>query len=536
MSNALSYVRWSTDDQSKGDSEARQTRLAQQVCAARGWHLSETVIESGRSAYHGINRAAGGKLAAIEKRAVAGELNGWVLIVENLDRLSRQRPQESLELLTKLTDAGVMLCESGTGIAYTAESLKDNWQNLLVPFIRAGLAFEESDKKSSRIKSAWAETKLRGATKDGKADGRLAPRWIEVIDGEYSIVPTRAKAVVSMYERCAEGMGLRAIAKDLNRTTPRWTKGEWTAESVGQIIKSRNALGEYCSTEKLPDGKRTPTGEWRELFPAIVDVELWHRANDALASRRTTGGKRVEFANVLTGFSYCAHHNPHGYCGARMSMSMKPTASGQRRMLRCSSRHRGGKCGNSSVFYYDRILQGILDNVLRFTLPLDKPTSDQQASLAVMQTELKQASERLDRLVDSFSKTGSEAMQRGIVRLEQIIKEQKVEIERVRRLVESETHKRDRTDIAAEVQSLIALVPTSADARRRVNALLREVIDGVMFYREPNEVHVLVAGVHAFRFNKEGELLQEAVATSALLDGAHVDRPLARERYGKRAA
>ena len=91
---AILYIRWSTKDQSEGDSKERQTRLGTRVAAKHGWLIVETLIDHGKSAYHGKNRSAGGALYAIEERALRGELAGKVLIVEAMDRLSRQEPLE----------------------------------------------------------------------------------------------------------------------------------------------------------------------------------------------------------------------------------------------------------------------------------------------------------------------------------------------------------------------------------------------------------------------------------------------------------
>lgn len=48
---AIVYVRWSTDDQTLGDSKKRQTELAQKLCQAQDWTIIETVIEAGKSAF-----------------------------------------------------------------------------------------------------------------------------------------------------------------------------------------------------------------------------------------------------------------------------------------------------------------------------------------------------------------------------------------------------------------------------------------------------------------------------------------------------
>jgi DNA invertase Pin-like site-specific DNA recombinase len=61
---AYSYLRFSTPEQSKGDSFRRQTAMAQQWCLQNGYELdaSLTFHDLGISAYRG-NNAETGKLA-----------------------------------------------------------------------------------------------------------------------------------------------------------------------------------------------------------------------------------------------------------------------------------------------------------------------------------------------------------------------------------------------------------------------------------------------------------------------------------------
>ncbi|HJT41150.1 MAG TPA: recombinase family protein, partial [Sphingobium sp.] len=261
--DALLYIRWSSQEQNKGDSHRRQLLLGEDAAKHRGWTIRETLIEDGRSAYHGRNRDAGGKLAEIEERSRLGQLDGWVLLVEQLDRLSRQQPIQTLNLITSLTGAGVTIFETSTGRKWDNESVRSSWTDLLEAFIRAGLAFDESDKKSKRIKSAWVATRERGATKNGQADPRIMPGWMEVVDGRYRIIEARAEWIRSIFRWCIEGVSLMGIARRLNADSrSRWTAGSWAAPNISQLIRARNVLGEYLPQTKDQNGKRVPAGDW----------------------------------------------------------------------------------------------------------------------------------------------------------------------------------------------------------------------------------------------------------------------------------
>ncbi|MEV4933166.1 recombinase family protein [Sphingobium sp. LSP13-1-1.1] len=534
---AIAYIRWSTDDQTEGDSERRQTDLAQNICRTRGWTLTETIIERGKSAYKGRNRAKGGKLAEIEERAAKGLLRGKALIIENIDRLSRQEPLVGLNLIHGLVNAGITLVESDTGQTYTAEEIKHNWQTLLTPFLRAGLGHEESKKKGGRIAKAFEGTIERGfKTKDGLADLRFVPSWIDRDGDKYMVNEKRAAVVRMIFDRCLEGKGLRQICAELNADleNTRWQKGDWTQANVREILRGRGALGEYCRV-KEPGAYKHKAGEWFKVCDAVISAETWHRAQEALDRRRSSGGKRRGMVNLLQGFTYCAHRNNGEVCGSRMIISQTDVNVPRKARLRCARNHRAAGCSSSASFHYYHLLNGILDNVLHMAIPAPEEQA-QDNGLAVAQLELKTAEQRLDNLVDAYAANPSPAMLRGIQRAEQDIEERKEGIRTLALAAEQQANKKPSVELAQEIARLRDSLHDDEDARRQVHAALSEIITSVFLYPGTREAHVLVAGVHAFRFDGLGNLLQQAIATSAMLPGAHNDSPIALNRYMERAA
>src|SRR6516164_688654 len=90
---AYSYIRFSSPEQSKGDSLRRQTEDAAAWCQRHGVHLntSTTLHDLGKSAFTGAHRKNPDRhaLAAFLKLIEGGKVPpGSYLVVENLDRLS----------------------------------------------------------------------------------------------------------------------------------------------------------------------------------------------------------------------------------------------------------------------------------------------------------------------------------------------------------------------------------------------------------------------------------------------------------------
>ena len=97
---AYSYIRFSTPEQEKGDSLRRQEEEARKYAVEHGFNLDESqkFKDLGKSGYKGFNRI-NGALNDFLNLVNSGEIpKGSVLIVEHLDRLSREKVSDALTL------------------------------------------------------------------------------------------------------------------------------------------------------------------------------------------------------------------------------------------------------------------------------------------------------------------------------------------------------------------------------------------------------------------------------------------------------
>src|ERR1700693_1779651 len=113
---AYSYIRFSSPEQAKGDSIRRQTEAAREWCQRNGLCLEETttLLDLGKSAYTGEHRKNPDRhaLAGFLKLVEAGKVpRGSYLIIENLDRLSREHERDALRLWMDLLDHGVNIVQ-----------------------------------------------------------------------------------------------------------------------------------------------------------------------------------------------------------------------------------------------------------------------------------------------------------------------------------------------------------------------------------------------------------------------------------------
>src|SRR5271169_3280127 len=148
MKTAYSYIRFSTPEQEMGDSERRQLALAEGYCAHNGLKLSqETFADKGVSAYHGKHREKGA-LGRLLQHVKPGDS----VLVENIDRWSREDPLDSLPELRKAVN-------SGSEFVFLQENVRVTKDNFTSPQIRyllffgADRAHGESDRKRQMIEA-----------------------------------------------------------------------------------------------------------------------------------------------------------------------------------------------------------------------------------------------------------------------------------------------------------------------------------------------------------------------------------------------
>ena len=102
MAVAYSYIRMSSGQQIKGDSLRRQLEMSRAWADANSITLDESLRDIGVSAWKGKNRREGA-LGRFLEMVERGQIRrGSYLLVESLDRLSRDQVLEALSLFLEI--------------------------------------------------------------------------------------------------------------------------------------------------------------------------------------------------------------------------------------------------------------------------------------------------------------------------------------------------------------------------------------------------------------------------------------------------
>src|SRR5271166_3992943 len=142
---AISYLRFSTVEQKLGNSTARQLKAAREYCLRNGLDLDESlsIADEGLSGYKGHN-VERGSLGHFLNEVKAGKIpTGTALIIENLDRLSRQGISATTDILRDLTKHGIEVHVIQNSQVLQA-GFNDDLMSVIIMAVQADLANKES--------------------------------------------------------------------------------------------------------------------------------------------------------------------------------------------------------------------------------------------------------------------------------------------------------------------------------------------------------------------------------------------------------
>jgi DNA invertase Pin-like site-specific DNA recombinase len=259
------------------------------------------LADEGVSAFKGDNRRhALGQFADLARRGRVPA--GSFLLIENMDRLSREKPVRAVNLLTEILLAGVRVVQlQPAELELTEDS---NLFDLFKGQMEQGRGHSESQMKSERVGAAWRQRKA-DARESGAPVSSMCPSWLEVADGRYRLKADAARTVRAIFKWSAAGLGAMKIVHELNAAgIPPIGRRQWNRTTVQNILANRAAIGEY-QPHASRDGKRAPEGEpIPNYYPAVVDDALFYAAQAARTGRtgksgRPAGGESNPFSGLL---------------------------------------------------------------------------------------------------------------------------------------------------------------------------------------------------------------------------------------------
>lgn len=480
MKRAYSYVRFSSAEQRKGASLARQTELARAWADEHDYFLDDSLrlTDKAVSAFRGTN-ATHGKLKAFLDKVDEGLVpKGSVLIVESLDRISRQEVFEALEGFLGILNRGVEIVTlSPRPEHYKRHGL--NQLQLIVAIVVLGRAYDESAMKSARLTDTWVRRRAKAAEKPTTS---ICPAWLRPNeDGSgFEKIPERVKIVRRVYELSLSGLGRTSIAAKLNRErvssfAPK--RPLWSDKSIDVLLSSRAVLGEFqpCRREGR---ERVPVGPViRGYYPAVITEQDFYASMAAIIGRvRKRGPQRGSNGNFFTDLLFDVRD------GGRFRLVYRGNERCRAKYLVNVNRQRG--VGDElptipAAAFEDGFLRAVRELKVRDVLPTTETGPDIEVQIAAAEAKLADLDQQLAALKSSATGKNIAAV---IDLLASRQAERDATAEQGERL-KAERHN-PASDTLAETQDLIDLVAKAEgdeldELRERIRSAIRRLVDRI---------------------------------------------------------
>jgi DNA invertase Pin-like site-specific DNA recombinase len=483
----FSYIRFSTPEQSQGDSLRRQLEYATAFADKRGLRLDDTLSlrDLGLSGFRGDNRTKGA-LGQFLKYVAEGRIaKGSFLVVESLDRLSRQEILSALNLFSEIIQSGITIVTAIDGQEYTESSVNSNPMQLMLSLVSMTTAHEESAKKSKRIGKAWEGKREKALNGERKLTAR-APRWLVLSEDkkQFKVISERAKIIEQIFDLKLGGVSKTAITKILNQQQV-WIAGNgrgWHHSYIQAILSNRAVIGQFQPSKILVmDGRRVrvPVGDAiADYFPRIISDEVFYGVQKQIENNRRLvgngGGKNGKCSNLLSYIAKC------GYCGAPMTFVDNGWAKfkSKYKYLICDNARRGRGCKYGSVHYEEverLVLEYCKGLTARDLFPDGNKTADEidllKSTLLATEAKISEAESQIENLTDAITSTGDKRVREILdAKLRKVLDgRETLESEKhtLQRKIDSLAHLLDKVQITVDDLNVLFDLMNKAEAEER---------------------------------------------------------------------
>ncbi|EOX4800895.1 TPA: recombinase family protein [Vibrio alginolyticus] len=397
MRKAYSYIRFSSKAQEDGDSLRRQTEATRQYCENNNLELDNSFQDLGKSGFR--KRDGNSEQEALSKfieLCEEGQIeNDAILIVENLDRLSRDNVKSALQQFLKILDfVDVYTLQDEKLYKKNSKSIDFD---LIISITIMSRAHEESSTKSERLSQVWSNKRNNLTKTKATSNG---PHWLKLSKDktEWIVIQERAEVIKLIFELAMDCSSTK-IVKHLNDNGYKSPRGKlWAKTSVSRILTDKCVLGEYQPHIGRGGYNRTPIGEViKDYYPQVIQEDLFYAVQAARESRKQTergrGGEK--FSNLLRNIAICKK------CGSPMEFKNKGPKPKGGQYLTCSLATRTtNQCDNDTHVSYPEIEQAILLLLARKQLINDyKTTKKKRIDILALEGEKVTKEKKLNSLL-----------------------------------------------------------------------------------------------------------------------------------------
>lgn len=347
----------------------------------------KTIEDFGVSAFRGSNRTDGALGRFIDAVKIGEIEKGSYLLIESVDRLSRQAIEEALTQFLEIVREGIVIVTLSDNQVFRSGEV--DFTKLIVSIVYMARANDESEMKSRRSRAAWSNGRQQARENNKVIANSRLPSWLTLEDDKIVPIPERVAIVNEMFQMARSGQGYQQIAK-VFRDKDYKTFGQgkaWRPAGIQSVVKSRAVIGEF-QPHIIYEGKRVPDGDpLFGYYPTVVSPAIFAEVQHIVDKRNNHSGsyRKGLYNNLFSGVIRCQ-------CGELLRFHNKGSKGQVRNYLVCPME---GVTGCELPYLpYNRIepqlLQalGRLSSVMKQRQPQTGRVSALKDNLAVLRNEL----------------------------------------------------------------------------------------------------------------------------------------------------
>ena len=466
MKTAAAYIRVSTDDQIEY-SPASQLDKIREYAKRNGYILPDEYVymDEGISGRHTAKRAAFNKMIGTAKQKPKPF---DAILLWKFSRFARNR-EDSIVYKSMLRK------QCGIDVISISENIGDDKMSVLIEALIEAMDEYYSINLSEEVKRGMTEKASRGEAVTIPSYG------YQIKEGKYIPDPDTAPIIRRIFTDFVNGKGMVVIARELNDMGLRTRRGNlFENRTIRYILRNPVYIGKIRWT---PTGKANYRVENDDTLiidgthEPIIDMKLWNQAQEKIKALSRTKYMRQSAPKepfMLQGLVRCSA------CGATLCRSVGAS-------IQCYS-YAHGKCKTShniAIRKINDMLMGALEDAAitgEFKISEQqeqrRKSDDVTAQIAKEERKLariKDAYENEVYTLEEYKSSRTEIMKR---------------IEQLREKLPTKSVPDRKKIIQSKLTTLLPALRSPATSESQKNALLKSVIDRIIFYRATGGIDV----------------------------------------------
>ena len=402
------------------------------VCSAQGWRLIDLPPDKGTSAFKitdadeqmaaNFHRGNLGKFIA---KVQAGEISkGSVLVIERLDRFSRNYWDIVFPIWVELLQSGIEIYSCVSKTHYTHDAIRKNPMLASMALMEMAMANDYSANLSNRISKAF-KIRLDDCSTGLKMNlGAWQPAWIDFNGkkGHPGTFTLNSKAVIvkEIVFRYIAGESMYGIAQKLNdRNEPTLTgRNEWRQGHVHHILSTTTLMGDVSIKGQTFKG----------YYPPVVTLDEWTKLQSRLHDNKNRKGSGTIIANLFRNRVKCS------VCGHTVSAQ---NCKGYYVYYCLNHRYNKTKCKVASTLFTKLIEQDFFGLFMEESPSqlLGKQTSQHSAKIDTLKSTLTELDKTIADVADFIGKLPMAEVSSKLTKLEAQRQATKSELDELNRVM-----------------------------------------------------------------------------------------------------